>query len=163
MELAESILIALASAVWAFSGIRLSIIDFREKLLPTKIIVPTFLVVLVLYIAAAVTAQDISMLGWALAGAAGCYCGFYALYLISSKAIGGGDVRLAGLNGLIVGWYGPAQPWLAIGAAFILSFPVALVMVAVRGPKSATAFGPYIVMGSAIFVGLGIVDLNFNS
>ncbi len=160
MDLAEDILTISAALVWIYAGIWVSYHDIKENILPKRIIWPATAIVLVIYIATAIVIQDVEPLFWALVGAVGGYGAFYTVYLISTNAMGGGDVRLAALNGLIVGWWGPAQPWLALAAALVLSFPSALVLVVIKGPKSSAAFGPFMVAGAALMVGLELAGVS---
>ncbi len=155
MELAEKILLLVAASIWFVRVIQLSIFDIREQRLPTPIIYTTLLMVVPLYVAAAIVARDPASLGWAFVGGIGPYAILLTLYLISPKLIGGGDVRFAALNGFIVGWYGLAYPWLGILAALIFAFPGSLIMVALRGGRGGqSAFGPYMALGTAAVLGI---------
>ena len=155
-----TILIFISAGVWVVSAIKLSITDIKQRILPTRIIWLTLLGVIVLYFVAALVGSSFSSLGWAFVGGAGCYCGFYALYLMNPKLMGGGDVRLSALNGFIVGWFGAIQPWVAVAAAFILAFPVALISLIIRGPRTGLQFGPFMLLGTAVILALELFDLS---
>ncbi|MBT2476341.1 prepilin peptidase, partial [Microbacterium sp. ISL-103] len=82
--------------------------------------------------------------------------GFYALLRqISRDGMGGGDVKLAAVIGLILGWH--SWQALAVGAAsaFVLAALYAMVLMALRRADGSTriAFGPWMIVGAL----LGIV------
>jgi leader peptidase (prepilin peptidase)/N-methyltransferase len=85
------------------------------------------------------------------------YAAFYALAFIYPAGMGFGDVKLAGVLGLYLGWIG----WgvLAVGAfggIFIGAVVGVTLMAAGRaGRKSAIPFGPFMLAGAmlAVFTG----------
>jgi leader peptidase (prepilin peptidase) / N-methyltransferase len=72
--------------------------------------------------------------------------------LIRPGQLGGGDVKLAGLAGMAMGWLG--WPTLIAGTAlaFVLSALVALALLAARRVTlhSAICFGPFLVGGALL-------------
>ena len=83
---------------------------------------------------------------------------FYALLrLIRPGGMGGGDVKLAGVVGIYLGWLGWAP--LAVGAfaAFLYGgvFGSALLLGRRAGRKTAIPFGPWILAGAwtGVFAG----------
>jgi leader peptidase (prepilin peptidase)/N-methyltransferase len=68
--------------------------------------------------------------------------------------MGFGDVKLAGVLGLYLGWVG--WPSLAVGifAAFLIGAVIGLALIAAGrgGRKTAVPFGPFMVVGT--FIGL---------
>jgi leader peptidase (prepilin peptidase)/N-methyltransferase len=103
-----------------------------------------------LTVAAALTGSWSSLLT-ALAGGV-ILGGFYLLLALAwPGGMGFGDVKLAGVIGILLGWLG----WnaLAVGsiAAFLLGGIVGIVLlVAGRGAKTALAFGPWMLVGAWI-------------
>lgn len=87
-------------------GVVLSYIDLRTRLLPTRLIAPSYAVVLALVGIAAVIDGGANLLlraaiGWLVVG------GMYFLpWLIYPKGIGYGDVRFSGILGLALGCVG---------------------------------------------------------
>lgn len=87
-------------------SVALAVVDWRTRLLPTAVIRPTYaaLVVLVL-LGWAVTGDSDTVvraaLGWLVAGGL-----FAILWFIYPRGLGYGDVRLAGLLGIALGWVG---------------------------------------------------------
>lgn len=92
---------------------------------------------------------------WLLGGLLG-FCLFYAIYYFSRGGMGGGDVRLAGLLGLILG-PGP------LAIAFLLAFVggavmgVSLMALGRAGRKTALPFGPFLLAAGYIAMLWGTV------
>ena len=84
----------------------MSVIDIECYRLPDRIVLPTLAVSLPLVVVVSVLADDASRIRYALAGGA-LYFGFlFVAHLISPRGMGFGDVKLAALMGLYVGWLG---------------------------------------------------------
>lgn len=137
-------------------SVSLAAIDLETLRLPNAIVLPAYLVGAVLFTAAAVLGGAWSPLATAGLGLL-IMGGLYLLpALIRPDAIGGGDVKLAGVLGMFLGWLG--WPTLAVGivAGFILGglWGVALI-VAGRGRSARVAFGPWMLAGAWIGVFAG--------
>jgi leader peptidase (prepilin peptidase)/N-methyltransferase len=141
-------------------GVALAVIDWRTRLLPTWLLAPTYpvLVVLVL-LCAAVTGNwhDLGRagLGWLVMG------GFYLLtWLISSRLVGYGDVRLAGLLGLALGFLGWGPLVVGMYAAFLIfGIPPLLLALVTRNRsilKLKMPFGPAMLASAALGVVFGV-------
>lgn len=149
--------IALVHVALLGVGAWLIVIDARTHRLPNRIVLPALASLLVLIgidaLAAGQAAASIrALLGMVILG------GFYAmLRAISRAGMGGGDVKLAAVIGLVLGWHG----WqaLAIGAAsaFVLGAFYALALIILRRAERSTriAFGPWMIAGALIGVVLG--------
>jgi leader peptidase (prepilin peptidase) / N-methyltransferase len=138
-------------------AVLLTVIDLRHRLLPNRVIVPSLGVgAVLLALAAAAEAQWPDLLRAAL-GAAVLFAGFLVLALISPRSIGMGDVKLAALLGLYLGWLG--WPAVAYGAAagFVVQAVAALVLLALRRVtrKAELPFGPAMLLGAAMVIGWG--------
>jgi leader peptidase (prepilin peptidase)/N-methyltransferase len=150
-------LVALVHVVLLGIGGWLVMIDARSHRLPNRIVLPTLAsLVAIAVIDAALTARSDQLIrglvGMLVLG------GFYAvLRLISRSGMGGGDVKLAAVIGLILGWHGWQQ--LAVGAAsaFVLGSLYALALILLRRADGATriAFGPWMIAGAVVGVLLG--------
>lgn len=133
-------------------GVWLLVIDVRTHRLPNRIVLPTLVSVLVLVgLDALVTAQSASLVGATIGMLV--LGGFYAvLRATSGGGIGGGDVKLAAVIGLVLGWHG----WqaLAVGAAsaFVLGALYALALMLTRRANRSTriAFGPWMIIGAVL-------------
>ncbi|HWS50310.1 MAG TPA: A24 family peptidase [Microbacterium sp.] len=135
-------------------GAWLIVIDARSHRLPNRIVLPTLAALLALVmLEALLTARTGPLIG-ALLGML-ILGGFYAaLRLVSRDGMGGGDVKLAAVIGLVLGWHG----WqaLAVGAAsaFVLGALYALILMALRRADRSTriAFGPWMIVGAVLGV-----------
>jgi leader peptidase (prepilin peptidase)/N-methyltransferase len=151
-------LVVLAAYLWfAASGIVLTIIDLDTRRLPHPITGSAFVACLALLVVACVLGADWRHLLCAVIGAVALF-GFYTLLrLARPDGMGGGDVRLAGVTGLMLGWMG--WPSLAVGAfaAFLLGGIYGIALIAARraGRRSAVPFGPWIVAGAWVGVFFG--------
>jgi leader peptidase (prepilin peptidase)/N-methyltransferase len=108
-----------AVLAFIFGGVLLTVIDWKVHRLPTRIVYYTLAGVGAGLAFAAVVEWDWVPLATALAGGALFANAFFFIWLFSTKfagimVIGLGDVRLAAVLGLLLGWYG--LPYVAYGA-----------------------------------------------
>lgn len=118
--------------------------DVATRRIPNALILPTAV--------AAVAARalfDMSALAETLVAAAACLAGFLAFALLSRGALGMGDVKLAGLLGLLLG--SAVVPALLLGT---VAGAVASLLVAWRTGSFRTtiAYGPYLCLGAAVAI-----------
>lgn len=101
------------------------------------------------------------LLDWLLAGALG-YGLFYLIYILSRGGMGGGDVRLAGLLGLVLGL---KQLACALLIAFVAGAIVSLLLLASgrANRKTAIPFGPFLAIGCYVAAMWGQSILNWYS
>jgi len=137
-------------------GVALAVIDWRTRLLPTKLLAPTYLVVIVLVALAAWTEGDWDPLitagwGWLVAGGT-----FFALWFIYPKGMGYGDVRLAGVLGIALGYLGWAELLTGVYAGFLIGGVGGLLLSALRiVDRKAYPFGPFMLVGALVGVMVG--------
>lgn len=148
----RDVIVVLAHIALAGVGVWLLAVDARTHRLPNRIVLPTLLVLLVLAGVDALATQRSESL---ISGLIGMLVlgGFYAVMRATSRGgIGGGDVKLAAVIGLVLGWHG----WqaLAVGAAsaFVLGALYALSLMALRRADRSTriAFGPWMIIGAVL-------------
>ncbi len=130
-------------------GVALAAIDISVQRLPDRLVLPAYPVLTALLAIAALIGHDGGALVRALLGGV-VLGGFYlVLALLRPGGIGGGDVKLAGLAGLALGWLG--WPTLIVGGTlgFILSAVVSLALIAARRItlQSVMCFGPFLLGG----------------
>jgi leader peptidase (prepilin peptidase)/N-methyltransferase len=141
----------------------LSFTDLEHYLLPVRIVYPMLGLVGALLVLAAAATGHWSRLGVAAAcGVAATAC-FGGIWWINSRWMGFGDVRLAGVIGLALGWLGAGIALLGFFLAFLLGAVVGVALVATKrlGPKSHVPFGVFLALGSAlaVFAGHPLLDL----
>lgn len=154
-ELVGQLLVLAAFLAFAAVSVSLAAIDLDVHRLPNAIVLPMYPVAAVLLGAAAVLSGDWGRIAGAVLGAVLLGAGYLVIAWVS-RGMGMGDVKLAGLIGLHLGWLG----WdaLAVGtlAAFLLGglFGVAL-LAAGRGRRTAVPFGPWMLAGAWLGVFAG--------
>lgn len=135
---------------FAAISIVLTLIDLDTKRLPNAIVLPSYVVAIVLLTLAAWLGGDWSALLRAGIGMAALYGFYFLLRLVRPDGMGGGDVKLAGVVGLYLGWIGWGA--LAVGAfaAFLIGGVTGLILIAARraGRRSAIPFGPFMILGA---------------
>jgi leader peptidase (prepilin peptidase)/N-methyltransferase len=129
-------------------------IDADVHRLPDGLVLPSYPALLVLVTVATAGLGDWSALVRALACLAGMYALYFVMAFVSPSSLGFGDVKLAGLIGLLLGWIGVAQAVVALMSGFLVGGLVALALLLLRraGLRSHIAFGPAMLAGA--FVGM---------
>ena len=153
-------LLAFLPLLWVL--VALSLIDLEHKILPNKIVYPSVLVgVPILAITAAMGPGLDAWVRALLGGVAGAG-GFLIVALVSPAGLGMGDVKLAGLIGLFLGYLGWGRLVIAFFAAFAIGAVVgiALMVAGKAGRKTAIPFGPFMALGAIIsaLVGQTLLD-----
>lgn len=130
-------------------SIVLFVIDIREKLLPDSVVLPSYFVAGALLVASKLLAEDPAGIVWIIVGAAISFS-FYLLLALVSGGIGGGDIKLAGVLGMYLGFFGLGHIILGTIAAFILGGIFALGLVLFEGAKrkSEVPFGPWMLVSA---------------
>lgn len=143
--------LVLALVLFAVNGARLFWIDARTHLLPNRIIVPWYPFAIMLLGTAAALAGDWAALGRTLLAGAVLFGFYLVLHLIQPRGMGLGDVKLAGILGLYLGYLSWSHLLLGTLAAFVLASVVGIALIVLRraGLKTAIAFGPYMLLGTA--------------
>lgn len=133
-------------------GVALAMIDIAVQRLPDALTLPAYPVLTVLLAGAALLGHDGAALVRSLLGGLALAALYLLLALIRPGQMGGGDIKLAGLAGLALGWLG--WPALIAGAAlgFVLSALASLVLLAARRITlhSAISFGPFLLAGALL-------------
>jgi leader peptidase (prepilin peptidase)/N-methyltransferase len=118
-------------------------IDLREHRLPDALTLPGYPV------AAVVLAADAALGGEALVSAltAGGVSLLLFLLLSAAGGMGMGDVKLAGVLGLLLGEAAPDAPFLALLLAFGSGGLASVGVLLRRGRAGRLAFGPFLLLG----------------
>jgi len=146
-----------AYSLLAAGLVALSAIDLEHKLLPLPVLYVTAAVFSVLLVLASWPSHRLGHLLFALEGAAACFAVFLVIWFVAPKAMGFGDVRLAGLCGGALGWLGLGATAVGMFAGFLFACVPAVFLLA-RGKanrKTALAFGPYLALGTMVAVCFG--------
>jgi leader peptidase (prepilin peptidase) / N-methyltransferase len=131
-------------------GLLLGTVDRLAQRLPDVLVYPGIVVTIVLFGAVAAVDHDFADLGRAVAAGAVLFVGYLLLALLPGAGVGGGDLGLAALLGLYLGWMG--WPVVVLGAAlpWVLQAGASLVVLARRrgGARTMLAFGPAMLAGA---------------
>jgi leader peptidase (prepilin peptidase) / N-methyltransferase len=137
-------------------GVALAVVDWHTRLLPTKVIAPSYAVVAVLAALSAWAESDLDALvtaglGWLVAGGT-----FFLLWFIYPRGMGYGDVRLSGVLGIALGYLGWAELLVGVYAGFVVGALGGLGLSALRiVDRKAYPFGPFMLVGAVVGVVLG--------
>ncbi len=154
---------ALAPYAVLFCGlVALSVADLRVHLLPRRLLYPTAVLVAVGLTAASAAGGSWHDLWVAAVCAVAAFALFFALWWFFPRGMGFGDVRLAGLVGLALGWLGPLHLYLGLLASFVCGTLFGVVVMVVRGTGRRTkfAFGPSLAAGTVVGVLWGGTIIN---
>lgn len=161
-SLPATVLVLVAFLYLAAITVALAAIDLETRRLPNVIVLPGYIVGGALLAAAALLLGEPTRLLTAAAGGAILFGAYLIMALAYRGGMGFGDVKLAGVIGLYLGWLG--WPQLAVGAfaAFLLGglFSVILVVARRAGRRTAIPFGPWMLAGAwlGIFAGAHIFN-----
>lgn len=148
-------------AAWLFFAavsIALAVIDMETHRLPNVIVLPAIVVSTVLLTVATILAGDWTLLRDAVIGGAALFAFYLIVALISPRGMGFGDVKLAGLVGLQLGWFGWQAVVMGGFAAFLIGGVVGIVLLLLGRAtrKSGIPFGPYMLAGAWIGMVVGV-------
>lgn len=138
--------------VWACV---LTIIDLEVRRLPDALVLPGYVVAPVLLGLCSGVTQDWAALLRALASAGAATLAFLLLALFSPMAdgLGLGDVKLAGVLGVLLGWLGWTNVLMGLLSGFVLGGAAALVLLLSRRADrtSHMSFGPAMLLGAYLW------------
>jgi len=138
-------------------GIALAAIDLDLHRLPDRLTLPSYAVgAALLGLAAAYDGTPWPFVR-ALIGMAALFAFYFLLVLIQPRGMGFGDVKLAGVVGLYLGFLGWGALLVGAFAAFLLGgcFSIGLLMFAGAGRKTKVPFGPFMLAGALLAVLIG--------
>ena len=145
---------ALVALVW---------IDLREFRLPREITYTAFVLGSIALVVAALVNDEPERIWQAYLGAGIALAIMGGIYLASRGGMGEGDVRLAPLLGLYLGYLNPGIVPIGLFLGFLLGAVVGVAAMATgkAGRRSALPFGPFLAAGTviAVFAGQSIVDV----
>lgn len=133
-------------------GVLLSVTDLKEHRLPNRLLLRWLVISALLLLGLSMVRGEYLPLLNAGLGALILGGAYLILALISRGAMGMGDVKLALVLGLNVGYFSLSSLFLASVFAFVLASLVVLSgMIAGKlNAKSAVAFGPFMIFGAAL-------------
>jgi leader peptidase (prepilin peptidase)/N-methyltransferase len=160
-------LVLAACAYFAVMAVRLTVIDVRHHLLPNRIVFPSYAVAGVLLLGAAASQAFLGVAPAAtpgggaglfgvpglrvVAGGGALWLFYFLLRAVYPPGMGFGDVKLAGVLGMYLGFLGWPHVVAGTAAAFVFGGLWSLGLLAARRGtlKSSIPFGPFMLAGSA--------------
>lgn len=138
-------------------SVALAVIDWRTRLLPVKLVTPTYLLTIVLVLVAFAATRDVADLAraaWGFVVAGGLYL---LLWFIYPRGMGYGDVRLSGVLGIALGFLGWSQLLTGVYAGFLIGGigGGVLAVLKVFG-RTNFPFGPFMLVGALVGVVWGV-------
>ncbi|MCR6033775.1 prepilin peptidase [Nocardioides sp. zg-579] len=142
-------------------SVALAVVDWRTRLLPTKVIAPTYLVTIALTLLTWLVTRETDDLvrafwGWLVAGGI-----FFALWFVHPRGLGYGDVRLAGLLGIALGHLGWGELLVGVYGGFLLGGLGGGLLSLLRVvERRAFPFGPFMLLAAllGIWIGAPVLD-----
>jgi leader peptidase (prepilin peptidase)/N-methyltransferase len=142
----------LAVLLGPFMGLMLAVavIDWRHRIIPNRLVYPAFLVSVAYLLVARVAGApvDLADAGIGLLAYGG---GLLVVAFISPRGMGMGDVKLAGLVGLVLGALGGRYVLVAAGVGILVGGVAAIVALAFGASrKTGIPYGPSIALGAVV-------------
>jgi len=151
------ILTLVAYLYLAAISVALAFIDLETHRLPNVLVLPGYIVGLALLTASCFFTGDFGPLVVAAIAGAVLFTVYFVMALVYPGGMGLGDVKLAGVLGLFLGWQGWGEVAVGAFAPFVLGgiFSLVLILTKRAGRKSGIPFGPWMLIGAwvGIFVG----------
>jgi leader peptidase (prepilin peptidase)/N-methyltransferase len=157
LDVAAVVVTLVAFLYFAAVSVALALIDLDTRTLPNVIVIPSFVVGALLLSGASMLSGDLGSLVIATVGAIALAALYLGVALVHPGGMGFGDVKLAAVVGLFLGFIG----WeaLAVGtlAAFILGgmFGITLLATGRATRKTGMPFGPWMLGGAWIGILVG--------
>jgi leader peptidase (prepilin peptidase)/N-methyltransferase len=135
-------------------SVALALIDLDTQTLPNLIVLPSYFVGVVLLSSAGIANHDYGALLRAGVGMTGLLLVYFGMAMAYPGGMGLGDVKLAGVIGLFLGYLGWGALFTGAFAAFVLggSFGLLLVIAGKAERKSGIPFGPWMLLGAWVGV-----------
>lgn len=144
-----------AFAYLACAGTVLGAVDISMKRLPDPLTLPSYPIgMALLAVAVPFTPDGGSRFVGALIGLAVLWTFFAVQWFFVSRAPGLGDVKLAGVLGLYLGWLGYEAWTLGVAAIVLMAAAYAIVLLVLKRPGRTTMipYGPFMLAGTLVGV-----------
>lgn len=145
-------LVLLAALVMAGLALPLAAIDLAVLRLPDPLVLTGFVAVSGLLVVAAAVGDDWSSLLRAAEAGAVFFVIFLVLGVLPGAVFGFGDVKLGGVLGMLLGYFGWGPLILGLTLPWLVNGPFALVAMVRHGRRAVQPFGPALLAGSVLAI-----------
>jgi leader peptidase (prepilin peptidase)/N-methyltransferase len=135
----------------------LAVIDLDVRRVPNAVLATGLALSVAGFVGAAAATGDGGALARAVGGGALGVALLGAVHLAAPGGMGMGDVKLAGLCGLLLGWGGVRLVFAGLFAGFLLGAVVGVALLATgrAGRRTALPFAPFLAVGTVAVASLG--------
>jgi leader peptidase (prepilin peptidase)/N-methyltransferase len=129
-------------------------VDLEHLLIPNRLVFPSLAAAAVLITLASMVDGTMPTLRFAIVGAVAYFTGLFVTHLVSPNGLGFGDVKLALLLGLFLGWaaggYFDVLSLVLFGLLFasLLGSVIGVLLLVRRGRGAHYPFGPWLAAGT---------------
>lgn len=143
-----------AYLVLTASLLAIAVIDLKLYIVPNRIVYPTLAVSIPLLVGAALLQHHPAAIRSAAIGSLAAWFFLLVVHLIQPRGMGFGDVRLAAILGLFLGWLNLRLVLWGMLAGFMLGAVIGLGLIAFggRGRKEAVPFAPFLAAGTLLAI-----------
>lgn len=148
----QALLLAVVTLIFVVQSVRLSIIDIRTHRLPDRLVFPLYGLIAVPLFAVMLIDQDFVRARNTAYGTVVLFGFYYLLRKLSRNTLGFGDVKLAGVIGMICAFVAPLNMVWATVFAFLLGGVGSLLLLVSKKATATThiPFGPFMLAGTLL-------------
>lgn len=146
----QPVVVPIVYVLAAWTMVVLAFVDLDVQRLPDRIQLPAYPVLALLLAVCSYTTGDWSPFARALLAGVVLFVLFLVLAILPGGGMGFGDVKLAGLLGMLLGWLSWTQVMWATLATFLIGGVVAVLLLVARrkGHRDDFAYGPSMLLGA---------------
>ena len=141
---------------WVFlaMAVTVSVTDLTHRLVPRQLVFGALALIIPMFVAISAYFHDWRSLGDAAIAGAGAFAVFFLIWFFVPRGMGFGDVRLAGVIGVTVGYLDLLHAYVAFLAGFVLGllFGLILMVGSSAGRKTRIPFAPSLCLGAVVAI-----------
>ncbi|MDO4916822.1 MAG: A24 family peptidase [Rothia sp. (in: high G+C Gram-positive bacteria)] len=148
----QAILLVVVTLIFVVQSVRLSVIDIRTHRLPDRLVLPLYGLIALPLFAVMLIDQDFVRARNTAYGTVVLFGFYYLLRKLSRNTLGFGDVKLAGVIGMICAFVAPMNMVWATVLAFLLGGVGSLLLLISKKATATThiPFGPFMLAGALL-------------
>ena len=146
--------VAVPFGVFLAMAVTVSVTDLTHRLVPRQLLFGALVVIVPYFVVLSAHLHEWRPLVDAAVAGAGAFAVFFVIWFAVPRGMGFGDVRLAGVIGVTVGYLDLLHAYLAFLIGFVLGLVFGLVLMAVQssGRRTRIPFAPALCAGAAITI-----------